>query len=48
MRLYKACLGEDVLFTLDGLDEYRPGLEEESVVKNLICEPGSLDLPLTL
>ncbi len=40
----KACRGRDVLFILDGWDEYGPGLQKGSVIRKLICEPDELGL----
>ena len=36
------CHGRQVLIVLDSWDEFTPGLHEESVIKNLICDPSVL------
>ena len=33
------CCGHQVLIVLDSFDEFKPGLNEQSVIKDLICDP---------
>ncbi len=35
----RACGGREVLFVMDGWDEFRHGLESDSIVSKLICKP---------
>ena len=41
------CGGHQILIVLDSWDEFKPGLEQESVIKNLICNPSILKMPLS-
>ena len=38
------CGGHQILIVLDSWDEFQPGLEQESVIKNLICDPSILKM----
>ena len=38
------CGGHQILIVLDSWDEFKPGLEQESVIKNLICDPSILKM----
>ena len=38
------CSGHQILIVLDSWDEFKPGLEQESVIKDLICYPSILKM----
>ena len=38
------CGGHQVLIVLDSWDEFTPGLQEQSVIKDLICDPSVLKM----
>ena len=44
VRAVQYCGGHNVLFVLDGWDEFPPGLDRRSVIENLICSPSSLKM----
>ena len=39
-----SCYGRDVLFVLDGWDEYGAGLRDRSLFQQLICSPGEVNM----
>ena len=41
------CGGHQILIVLDSWDEFKPGLNQESVIKNLICNPSILKMPFS-
>ena len=37
--------GEELLFVLDGWDEFPPGFQGNDLIKNLICNPSAIAMP---
>ena len=44
MSEIQSCRGRNVLFILDGWDEYGPGLQHSSLFQQLICTPGEVNM----
>ena len=44
VRAVQYCGGHQVLIVLDGWDEFPPGLDGNSIIKQLICDPSSLSM----
>ena len=44
MSEIQSCRGHNVLFVLDGWDEYGPGLQHSSLFQQLICTPGEVNM----
>ena len=44
VRALQYCGGHQVLIVLDGWDEFPPGLDGNSVIKQLICDPARLNM----